>query len=343
MILFTISTVPIDNEIDQFLVRNVREHPADIVRLSADHFGYTRQGIYQHVKRLVDSGVLHAEGQTRARRYSLVTNEISRDVELRELREDVVWREQVAPSIEGLPDNVLRIAQYGYTEILNNAIVHSQGSKVKLGIRTTAADVQFVIWDDGIGIFRKIKEELFLEDERHSILELSKGKLTTNPARHSGEGIFFTTRSFDDFTILAGNLSFVHAGTVGDWLVDERSFTAGTFVVMTLDLFTTRTLREVFDRYTSRDDDFGFSRTQIPVSLAKYGDENLVSRSQAKRVVARLDRFKEVVLDFSGVATIGQAFADEIFRVFQSDHPDVHIVWTDANEEVTSMIRRVTG
>jgi hypothetical protein len=110
---------------------------------------------------------------------------------------------------------------------------------------------------------------------------------------------------------------------------------------MNLDLFTERTLREVFDRYTSSEDDFGFTKTRIPLSLARYGDENLVSRSQAKRVVARLDRFKEAVLDFEGVSSIGQAFADEIFRVFQTNNPEVHIAWVNANEEVSRMIRRV--
>lgn len=332
----------VDNEIDRFIVRHVEDHPRAIVGLTAEHFGHSRQSIHKHVRALIDANVLSAEGQTRARRYSLVkTVEKQLEMDLQGLEEDVVWREAIGPSIDTYPDNIRRIAQYGFTEILNNAIVHSQGSKVRVGLSTTAANAEFVIWDDGIGIFRKIKEELSLEDERHSILELSKGKLTTNPARHTGEGIFFTTRSFDELLILSGELSFVHV-LDEDWLVDERRFTRGTFVSMNLDVFTHRTLVGVFERYTSSDDDFGFTKTQVPIFLAKYGDENLVSRSQAKRVVARLDRFKEAVLDFKDVSSIGQAFADEIFRVFQTDNPDVHITWVNANEEVSGMIRRVS-
>ena len=56
--------------------------------------------------------------------------------------------------------------------------------------------------------------------------------------------------------------------------------------------------------------------THIPLRLAEYGEDNLVSRSQAKRVLARVDRFEEVILDYSGIRAVGQAFADEIFRVF---------------------------
>jgi len=83
-----------------------------------------------------------------------------------------------------------------------------------------------------------------------------------------------------------------------------------------------------------------FTITHVPVGLARYGDENLVSRSQAKRLMARVEKFREVVLDFSGVNTIGQAFADEIFRVFQQLHPDVKLRWFNANAEVEAMVKR---
>jgi hypothetical protein len=94
------------------------------------------------------------------------------------------------------------------------------------------------------------------------------------------------------------------------------------------------------DRFASSGEDYGFTRTHIPVVLAQYGDENLVSRSQAKRLLARFDRFKEVFLDFTGVHTIGPAFADEIFRVFYRQHPEIRLVWVNANSEVEKMIRR---
>jgi hypothetical protein len=100
-------------------------------------------------------------------------------------------------------------------------------------------------------------------------------------------------------------------------------------------------MTEVFDRFSdSLEEDYGFTRTQVPVSLARFGDENLVSRSQAKRLLARFDRFKEVTLDFSGVETIGQAFADEIFRVFRGEHPEVHLVPVNVAPAVERMIRR---
>lgn len=89
--------------------------------------------------------------------------------------------------------------------------------------------------------------------------------------------------------------------------------------------------------------EYGFTMTVVPVKLAKYGDDNLVSRSQAKRLLTRVDRFRTVMLDFSGVDSLGQAFADEVFRVFPARHPEVTLVEVHANSAVKRMISRARG
>lgn len=66
-----------------------------------------------------------------------------------------------------------------------------------------------------------------------------------------------------------------------------------------------------------------------------------VSRSQARRVLAGLEKFETIILDFDKVPTIGQGFADEIFRVFQKKHPRKEIVPANTNEAVQFMIDRV--
>ena len=55
--------------------------------------------------------------------------------------------------------------------------------------------------DEGEGIFLKIQKALNLYDTRESLLELAKGKFTTDPANHSGEVIFFSSKMFDHFSI----------------------------------------------------------------------------------------------------------------------------------------------
>jgi STAS-like domain of unknown function (DUF4325) len=204
----------------------------------------------------------------------------------------------------------------------------------------TAIDTQIIISDDGEGIFKKIQSALQLHDEHHAVLELAKGKLTTDPDRHSGQGIFFTSRMFDEFVILSGNVYFSHElNKAEDWILERASPQLGTNVFMKFKNNTSRTSKQVFDSFSSGDD-YAFTKTVVPVRLAQYGDEKLVSRSQAKRLLAGVDKFKVVVFDFSGVEAVGQAFADEVFRVFKKQHSEIQLMSLNAVHDVEQMISR---
>lgn len=48
---------------------------------------------------------------------------------------------------------------------------------------------------------------------------------------------------------------------------------------------------------------------------------------------------QHITADF--VDFIGQAFADEIFRVYARQHPDIHVIPTSADTEVRRMIQLV--
>lgn len=329
-------------EIRHFILENLREHPRDIASVTAQEFGITRQAVNKHINFLVEQKAITVEGSTRNRQYKLHPMvKWHKFYELQEgLEEDLIWQNDIKPLVNELPDNVRDIWIYCFTEILNNAIEHSGGKIVGVWFEKTAITTEICIHDDGEGIFRKIQRELNLHDERHAVLELSKGKLTTDPARHSGEGIFFTSWLLDDFSILSGGVSFSHSYDKSeDWILERSEPKSGTFVVMNLDNNTARTSKQIFDSF-SVDENYGFTKTVVPVHLAQYGNETLVSRSQAKRLLARVDRFRVVILDFSDVEQIGQAFADEIFRVFKMQHPEVRIVAINDRPEVRQMITR---
>lgn len=326
----------------RYILANVEKHPADIARIAADRFGITRQAVNKHLQKLVGERALKQQGKTRSRSYRLapLTHWRKTFPLTKTLAEDRVWREDIVSSLGQMPRNVLEIWHYGFTEIFNNAIDHSEGSLIAVDFRKTASTTQIAIHDNGVGIFKKIQTALGLIDERHAVLELAKGKLTTDPARHTGEGIFFASRMFDDFEILSGGIHFSHQfDKKEDWILERDRFSSGTAVWMKLNNHTARTTKKVFDKFTSGED-YGFTKTVVPVKLAQYGDENLVSRSQAKRLLARVDRFETVILDFNGVESVGQAFADEIFRVFAAQHPNVALLELNAGPAVKRMISR---
>lgn len=331
------------NPVQRFIVEHVEQHSADIALVTAQRFGISRQAVHRHIHQLIDEGILDASGRTAARRYFLrVLSETTWTFPISPgLGEDKPWRESLSPLLSGERPNVLSICQYGFTEIFNNAIEHSEGQSITVRLKRTFPSIQIVVDDNGVGILEKIRTKLHMEDERQAILELAKGKLTTDPERHTGEGIFFVSRMFDTFSILSGKLFFIHRVDDDDWMIETHTEgKAGTLVEMSINPRATRTTREIFDRYAAESDEYGFTRTHVPVALARYGVENLVSRSQARRLLARFDRFREVLLDFDKIETIGQAFADEVFRVFRNQNPSVKILFIRANEEVTRMIQR---
>ncbi len=327
-------------EVRNFILTSIEKNPNDIASVVSEQFHITRQAANKHLKNLVAERALLPEGNTRHRKYKLAALlEWQKLFTISpELEEDQAWSRDISLSLGNLPRNVMDIWHFCVTEMFNNAVDHSDGRTIFVKVAKTAANTQVLLMDNGVGIFRKIQTALSLIDERHAIIELAKGKLTTDPKGHTGQGIFFTSRLLDSFDILSGGVFFTHAfGSDEDWILERPESTDGTAVFMKLNNHSARTDKQIFDQYSSGDD-YGFTKTVVPVRLAQYGDDKLISRSQAKRLLSRVDRFRSVLFDFRGVETIGRAFADEIFRVFAQAHPDIEIMPINATTQVQQMI-----
>ncbi len=306
-------------------------------------FGITRQAANGRLRRMAAAGLLDFSGATRDRIWQLAElTRVQSTYPIAGLSEDIVWRALCAPVVADLPDNVRNIWHYGITEMVNNAIDHSGAPSVNVGMARTALYTTAWVSDAGEGIFLKIQHALGLYDTREAILELAKGKFTTDPANHTGEGIFFSSKMFDAYDIRSGNLHFMHDVGELDVLAEREHRDTGTLVMMRLDNDSPRTEKEVFDQFSSPDE-YTFDRTIVPVRLAAYEGEKLVSRSQAKRLTMRFERFRHVILDFEGVNEIGQAFADEVFRVFQAAHPNTIMVPAHMTQAVAAMVSRANA
>lgn len=265
-------------DIRRFILKHVEKHPSDIGRVTAEHFKITRQAINKHLQKLCAEQALAKSGKTRSRTYKLAALlEWQQSWSItQELAEDLVWADSIRPFISPLPDNVLDIWHYGFTEMFNNAMDHSSGSEIRVRIKKNALNTEMLLMDNGVGIFKKIQTTMNLLDERHAILELSKGKLTTDPSNHSGEGIFFTSRMFDSFDILSGNVFFTHQlGVEEDWVLENNDFSSGTSVWIKLHNHTSRTTKKIFDKFSSGDE-YGFNKTVVPVKMAQYGEDKLI-------------------------------------------------------------------
>ncbi|MEE4363935.1 MAG: DUF4325 domain-containing protein [Desulfotignum sp.] len=333
-------TEEVINTIKKYIVSNVSKNPNLITSQTCEYFEISRPTVLKYIRELIDSGILEKKGSNRYPNYQLVKTKYSWDYDNQDLEEDILWTRDISPKLTDLPGNVKTICQYGFTEMVNNVVDHSGADKLFIRLTIDYLNVLISVMDNGIGIFKKIKEDLGLDHSRQSILELAKGKFTSDPENHSGEGIFFTSRVFDIFAIHSHELHYYGFGNTEGIMLEDKNDTPGTLVHMQIKKESSTQLGDIFMQFSDPDKDPSFHKTIIPVKLMEHEGESLISRSQAKRLISRFDRFTEVVLDFQGVTQIGQAFADQIFRVFQKRHPQVRLTVFNAIENVENMIKR---
>lgn len=246
------------------------------------------------------------------------------------------------PGLRELPENVRSIFTFAFSEMFNNAIEHSRSKIIAVEVALQGGFLSFTVNDSGVGVFRNIMEKRNLKSETEAIQDLLKGKTTTMPRTHSGEGIFFTSKAGDTFTLDSFGQILVIDNLTRD--ISARRVSAikrGTRVMFKVKADSNRHLNDVFKRYTNINNasDHGFDKTEIRVQLFTSGGVH-ISRSQARRILAGLEKFKVILLDFEHVPLVGQAFADEIYRVFQNKHPDIVIQEEHMSEGVKFMVER---
>lgn len=329
-------------QIRSFILNNISKHPADIVAITATHFSVTRTTIHRHLNILLKKNLIFKSGTTRNLRYytALSLDRKFKYTINKKLSEFDAFKDDFEDLFQRYHKNIFDICAYGFTEIFNNALDHSKGTTITVSTFFKNNTLCICIEDNGVGVFNSIYEYFDLEDMRESVLQLSKGKMTTDPLHHSGEGIFFASKSFDKFEIYANQLHYIVNNNENDWAVEStKTKKAGSTVCMEININSKTNLVKIFKQFQNKET-LAFDKTEIIVELAKIGDDVLMSRSQAKRIVVGLEKFRRVVLNFKGVRLVGQGFVDEVFRVYKNAHPKIKFEYINANSDVQFMIRR---
>lgn len=272
-----------------------------------------------------------AKAQERTFRRRLLNKDVSEDAVLEEIKRET-------GILENLPENVRRIVSYGFTEMLNNAREHSRSKTIMVDMHRTGEGITFSVMDRGMGIFRNIMRQHGLQSELEAIQGLLKGKQTTSPEHHSGKGIFFTSKAADLMVIKSSRKRLIFDNRKEDIFVKDVNHKQGTTVEFLVSRGSKRELSDIFTRYTGESYEFG--TTEATVNLYIEGG-NYVSRSQGRRIMHGVEKFKKIILDFKGVETIGQGFADEVFCVWQQQHKDIKIEYKNANENTEFMIKHI--
>jgi len=320
-----------------YILEKISAGTQSLSRSVAETFNISSNTVHNYLNELIENGII--EKQKRGK-YSLVYKNYEYNFKRSEgnlISDTLPYEVCLEKEIKHLSDNVQRIWYYGLSEMVNNVIDHSDAENMRVVITQNYLTTSVLLSDDGMGIFEKIKNHFALPSMDEAICELFKGKLTTDEVNHSGEGIFFTSKMMDDFLILSDGKIFASSKFDDDKILNIRADMKGTCVLMSLSNFTHKTPKEIFDQYSNVDGSFVI--TEIP--LKNIFDAAPVSRSQAKRVCNRLEKFEEVILDFDEIEWMGQGFAHQVFVVFRNAHPEISIVPQNMNDSVKNMYNHV--
>lgn len=334
-------TAPTLSAVTPWITTLALAHPSRLPQALANQAGVGLPRARKLLAQLCDAGWLLREGPANRPLYrpGPLRQVVQRYV-LDGLEEDRPWRLDFAPCFD-LPPAVAEMTQHAFTELLNNAIDHSQGSQVTVSLRQTPTQVQLLVSDNGRGLFETIRQDFAIDDPALAVLELSKGRLTSQPARHTGRGLFYLARLADVMDLHANAVAYQHREWQPRQWVRGRAMRdsgSGSAIYLAIRLDTERRLDQVLRSASLDGEGYGIECTQIPLRLLTSDIVALESRAQARRVTARLGQFRQAELDFSGVARIGHGFADELFRVFARESQGVELVVRHANEAVTRMI-----
>ncbi|MFN5049583.1 STAS-like domain-containing protein [Roseateles sp.] len=333
-------TVRLDlDHLTLWMTAAAREHSLDLADHVAERTGASRRAAQAALRRLVDAQWLRREGSSRRPVYHPgALRQVARSYTLHGLQEDLPWQRDFAPHFE-LPRHVARMVQHGFTELLNNAIDHSGGSSATVSLRQTPSHVQLLVSDDGCGVFDKICTRFEISDAQHAMLELSKGRLTSQPEAHTGRGLFFSAQLADVFDIHANNTAFQRrAWEASGWQRGRALPRQGSSIYMAIALDTTRSLEQVMADWSRAGDGIEFDHTRVCLRLLAGPGQALDSRAQARRVAARLPDFKRVEISFEGVEDVGHGFTDELFRVFARARPEVELVPTHMTPRIAALV-----
>ncbi len=326
-------------DLPSLLLDLARKHDSINCTEISEQTGYTRQAVHRHLRALVDAGELAVAGRARATRYFLPRSQPGAfQLDLADCDTTGTWDAAHALLIpEESTEAAVEVTQQCLFELLQNAETHAAAASAELRCRSHPNLIRFELQDSGLGLFRRIREQLGLPSDLDALFSLSKGPLTTQPAAHFGRGLFLVAAACQRFELVANGLRWVQDNLRGDQLLSEGPAGVGTTARCEID-----PQRDVqWDELV---------RQQLPgtsplsatghVKLFEHGPQ-FVSRAEARALLRGLESLREVLLDFKGVQGIGLGFAQEIFADWAAAHPKVRIRVSNANRVVERVLAQV--
>lgn len=114
-------------KIKRYILEKINNNQKDVAKRTAKSFEISLNTVYRYMRELEEENIIQKKEGLKG--YELVTIQesfvFSPGVSF-ELEEDIIYNKYIKKYINHLPDNVQRIWEYSFMEMMNNAIDHSE-------------------------------------------------------------------------------------------------------------------------------------------------------------------------------------------------------------------------
>jgi hypothetical protein len=303
--------------------------------------GFSHAYVHRIFQMLVDGGHLLKTGSTKNARYFPAT-----EANIKKAKSNAGYYNRIIKHIDPLDENkiaadlkdkfsntdilsnVTQLFDYAFTKILNNAVIYSRSDKLNISAGIEHNVISFEVRDYGTGIFNNIKYKLGLTSVDEAAAELMKGT--------AGKGLISASKAADTLVIQSSNKKVIFNNLLNDVFIRTVKELKGTKITFNINADSSRALTDILNKRNGTNEHA--DSTRILVRLFT-GDNKSPSRAEANRMLEGLDRFKKIILDFRDVESIGLGFADEVFELWKTAHPETELNVENANDDVMFVIK----
>ena len=120
------------NRIKRYILEKIYDKDKNVASHVSKTFEVSLNTVYRYIRELERDAVIYKEDDV----YKLTKIKESFVLHCsgNKLEEDLIYSEYIAKHIKNFEDNVQRIWQYAFTEMMNNAIEHSQSEEIFFSI-----------------------------------------------------------------------------------------------------------------------------------------------------------------------------------------------------------------
>ena len=149
--------------IKRHILEQIYYSSSTIVNSTAQTYNISRTTVNRYLEKMENDGIIEKceDGLCKWKLKEIRKQQFIYFPGRENLEEDRIFESDILPLVNKLPENVVKIWEYVFCEIMNNAIEHAKAEHIGVLVKENILYTHIFISDNGIGIFENIREYIW--------------------------------------------------------------------------------------------------------------------------------------------------------------------------------------